>query len=40
MNDFTIRLKAKDWQVFIKPYDWCGWDFVSVMTEKSSDSFN
>lgn len=40
MNDFTKRLKAKDWQVSIKPYGWYGWDSLSVMTGKSSDSPN
>ena len=36
MSDFAIRLKTEGWQVFIKPYDWYGWDSVSVMTAKSS----
>jgi hypothetical protein len=40
MSDFITRLKTEGWQVSIKPYDWCGWDSVSVMTGKSSDSFN
>ena len=40
MNDFSTRLKAEGWQVSIKPYDWYGWDSVSVMTGKSSDSPN
>ena len=40
MSDFATRLKAEGWQVLVKPYDWYGWDSVSVMTGKSSDRLN
>jgi len=36
MSDFATRLKTEGWQVFIKPYDWYGWDSVFVMTAKFS----